>query len=151
MPEKTLKMPAIGEFVRHTGKLVAIETIPPPPQPPPEQDYIFEEITARCELRLGKEVIKHLETLNDFYGLETSVGTAINETQAYAAARKLTPVSELEAVVVRVVHQFRTRPTGREGPYSNGYLEFEPLKWGSQRALPKDVETIAWSSKCPTK
>ena len=42
------RLPEIDEFVRHHGRLVAVEEIPPPPQPPPKKDYIFEDIEAEC-------------------------------------------------------------------------------------------------------
>jgi hypothetical protein len=35
------RLPEIGEFVRHYGKLVGIETVQPPPSPQPKKDYIF--------------------------------------------------------------------------------------------------------------
>ena len=71
------RLPIVGEFVRHHGTLIAIEEVPPKPQPPPKIDYIFEEIEARCEMRHKGEVIKEIQTLWDFYGLETSVKSAI--------------------------------------------------------------------------
>jgi len=72
------RLPNIGDFVRHFGRLVGIEKVPPPPppQPPPKKDYIFVEISARCELRFNGETIKELQELSDFYGLETSVSCA---------------------------------------------------------------------------
>jgi len=63
-----LKIPAIGEYVRHVGKLIRIEDEIPQPQPI-SKDYIFEEIDARIEVKLGDTVLKTIGAYSDFYGL----------------------------------------------------------------------------------
>ena len=148
MSEKQLKIPEVGEFLRGVGVLVKIEDGKPVPPP---KDYIFEDITARCEMRLNGEVIKEIETLNDHYGLETSVKTAIEEMKDYAKRRGITDKSDVEIVVVRVAEQTRMRPKNRESYYATGYMDFESLRYGSHRNLPEDVETVVWSSKTPHK
>ena len=60
--DNNIKLPVIGDFVRNAGRLVAIETTEPVPPP---KDYIFEEIEARCEIRLNGKVIKEIGTYND--------------------------------------------------------------------------------------
>jgi len=144
---KDLKIPQVGEFVRHIGKLVVIETVQPPPPPKPEKDYIFEEIEARCELRLNGEIIKHLETLNDFYGLGTSVESAIKAMKEYADKRHINKNSDVEVVVMRRVYQVRKRPITRRNFYSDEYFDFEAIERGATLNLPKPVETVVWTSK----
>jgi hypothetical protein len=73
-----MKIPAINEYERHVGKLLKIEEVPPEK---PQKDYIFEEIHARCDLFYKKHLIKNLFENSDFYGLETSIETAINDAK----------------------------------------------------------------------
>lgn len=142
-----MRLPNIGEFVRHHGTLLAVEITPPPPPPPPQKDYIFEEITARCELRLNGGVVKEIQTLNDFYGLETSVVSAKEEMKKYAEDNHVGPDSDLEVVVVRVASQFRARPKSTENFYDDQFFDFSVLDRGARWNLPEPVETIVWSSK----
>lgn len=145
MSKNEPRLPIVGEFVRHHGTLIAIEEVPPLPQPPPQTDYIFEEIEARCEMRLSGEVIKEIQTLNDFYGLGTSVEVAIKEMKDYADKRDLDFESDLEVVVVKVVTQFRATPLKEDNFYDKTFFDFR----GSinRSNLPNPVETIVWSSK----
>lgn len=140
------RTPDVGDFVRGTGKLLKIEHIQPPP-PPSYDTYIFEEITARCELRLKQEVIHHIQTLNDFYGIGTSVETAIKEMKEYARQKKLTSKSEIAVVVLKVVSQFRARTTSLKNSYEKEYPDFRYADWPEQRGLPDPIITIAWTSK----
>ena len=144
---KELKKPKIGEFVRHIGKLVSIEKAIPPPLPKPSTDYIFEEVEARCELKLNDEVLKHLVTLNDFYGEGTGVESAIKEMKEYASNRNITRDSDLEVVVTRRTYQVRKRPTDRSNIYSDEYFNFEQIEYGATTNLIEPTETIVWSSK----
>jgi len=141
------RLPKIGEFVRHHGRLIAIETIPPPPQPPPKKDYIFEEIEAECRLRFNGEIIKEIQTLTDFYGLETGIKTAIKEMKKYVIKKKIGPESDLEVVVIKVERQFRARPTNEENFYDKTFFDFDALDYGSQHNVPDPVRTVVWSSK----
>jgi hypothetical protein len=136
--------PAVGDYIRPIGKLVAIEDVTPPVER--VIDYIFESVSARCELRFRGEVVKDIQTLSDFYGEGTGVATAIKEMEKYAADKKIGPASEIEVVVVRVSGQCRMRPTtgGKYQPL------FSPIDYGCLRDLPNPVETIVWSSKGPT-
>ena len=140
------KIPNIGEFVRGSGKLLAVETILPIP-PEPHKEYIFEEITARIELRLGHEVVKVLESLNDFYGLETSIKSAIEEAKEYADNRNLSNNSELAVIVIKQISQYRATLSNDENYYASKYASFKSL--GSTN-LPQPIETIVWSSKTNT-
>ena len=141
-----LRIPQVGEYERNIGKLIAVETVKPPP-PETFQEYIFETIESRCELRFNGEVIKTLQTLNDFYGIGTGEITAIEEMKQYAINKNITDKSELEVVVVRVISQTRLRPVNRENLAAKGYTDFEYLPYGCKRGLPDDIETVAWSSK----
>lgn len=142
------RLPVVGEFVRHHGRLVEIQTIPPPPAPPPQVDYIFEFINARTELRLGGEVIQKFSIFNDFYGEGTSVEEGIKKMREYCNLRKIGPASELEGVVVKIVEQFRARPIDMENFYDRTFCDFESLGlYKSRNGLPEPVEEIVWSSK----
>lgn len=142
-----LKMPQIGDYIRNVGKLIRIETIPPEPQEP-IVDYIFEEISAKIELRASWGKIDDITCLNDFYGLESSIQTAIKEAKEYCSERHITKDSELEVVVIKEVEQFRKRPTGKLEFWNKEYMDFEHLDgYKSTHDLPEKTETIIWSSK----
>ena len=141
------RLPEIGEYVRGQGTLVAVQDIVPPP-PPVDKDYIFGEITAGVELRLGIEVLNKVCTFWDAYGKETSVEAAIGEAKKYASERKIGPGSELEVVVIKTVEQTRKRPNRREENfYDKTFFSFEPLEVMSKVGLPDPVKTVVWSSK----
>ena len=147
-PNKTgRRLPEIGEYVRGQGTLVAVQDIIPIP-PPVDRDYIFEEIGARVELRLGAEWLQTICTLWDAYGLETSVKAAIGEAQRYTSERKIGPGSDLEVVVIKIVEQARKRPEKNgKNFYDLTFFSFKSLEVGSKANLPDPVETVVWSSK----
>lgn len=144
------RLPEVGEYVRGTGKLVAIETIPAPPQPPPETDWIFERITARGELHRNGAVLdaEAVSTFWDFDGPETSVSFCVAEARQYCAKHAIAPESEVEVVVVRVVSYDRRRPgLFRENVYDRSMANFEAVaKW---RPVPEPRESVVWSSRHP--
>jgi hypothetical protein len=144
--ENEFKIPQVGEYVRNVGKLIKIEDVTPMP-PPIEKDYIFEYIEARCELIFRDEVIQELGTYNDFYGLGTSVETAIKEMKEYAEKKQIVKDSELEVRVTKVVSQMRMKPSNQDNFYAPEYCDFEYKKVGGDSNLPEPVETIVWSSK----
>jgi hypothetical protein len=145
--EKTeLKIPEVGEYVRHLGRLVKIEDVTPVP-PPPERDYIFEDIEARCELIYRDEVLRHVATFNDFYGFETSVENAIKEMKEYAEKKQITKDSELEVRITKVVSQIRMKPTNQKNFYAPIYCDFEYKNIGRDSNLPDPIETIVWSTR----
>lgn len=144
MPEAELQLPHSGVFVRGHGTVVEKRTVPPKPQPPPEEIYIFEEIEARCELLHNGKSLKYIQTLNDFYGLETSVKTAINEMKEFANTEGIGPNSDLQVVVVRIVHQFAAKPTDKENFYDRRFPDFYRTECDD---LSEDVETVVWSSR----
>jgi hypothetical protein len=139
------RLPNIGEFVRGTGTLVDIQKPEPLPEPPP--CFVFEEIEARYELLLGDEVIKTIATLNDFYGLGTSVSSAIKEAKQYAEQRHITKASDLEVRVVKVITRFKTSVVLGANYYDNQYPSFQMLRFGAYRDMPEPTELIVWSSK----
>lgn len=141
-----MRLPVKNEFVRHHGTLICIEDYTPPPSPP-EKDFIFEKQEARCELRMNGRQLKELQTLNDFYGLGTAVNNAIEEMKEYTANNNISKDSDLEVVVVKVVSQFRAKPTDKENFYDKQYCDFDRTHRRGTGALPDPVETIAWSSK----
>ena len=49
---------------------------------------------------LIRMVLNHFGTLNDFYGLETCISTAIEEAKEYASSRNITKDSELEVMAL---------------------------------------------------
>jgi hypothetical protein len=140
------RLPEIGEYVRGQGTLIAVQDIVLPP-PPVDMDYIFEEIHARVELRLGSEVLNEVCNLWDAYGKETSVKAAMAEAQRYASERKIGPGSDLEVVVIKCVEQIRKRPDREENFYDKAFSSFKSLEIGSKANLPDPVEIVAWSSR----
>lgn len=143
------RLPQIGEYVRGHGTLVSIEIVPPPPQPPPREDYIFQEITARAEVRFGREVLKSLGTYNDHYGLETSIRAARETAEGYAKVHGIPPDGQLEVVVVRVASHFRARPENKEAFYDRKFFAFEPLRTRYDSGVPPETEEVVWSSAWP--
>ena len=146
MITEELKIPEVGEYVRNMGRLIKIEDIVPPP-PPIDKDYIFEDIEAKCELIYKGTFIKSLGIFNDFYGIGTSVETAIKEMKEYATEMEITEESDLEVRITKVVSQVRMQSVDRENIYKKGYKDFETKKWGSKQNLPEPIETIVWISK----
>lgn len=141
------RLPEIGEYVRGQGTLIAVQDIVPPP-PPVDRDYIFEEITAKVELRLGAEVLNEVCTLWDAYGLEDSVKSAIEEALQYVSKRKIGPKSDLEVVVIKRVERVRKRPQrSTENFYDGSFYSFKSLETGSKANLPDPVRTVVWSSR----
>lgn len=136
--------PAVGEFVRHVGRLVSIEDVTPPVVI--VRDYIFEQISAKCEVRLGTEIIKYIQTLSDWYGEGTAVATAITEMKEYAIAREIGPTHPLEIVVIRIAQQARMRPN----PAEHSREPFRQIEYDYLRGLPEPTETVVWSSKHPS-
>ena len=146
------RIPDVKDFVRGIGKLVRVETVPPPPQPPPEIHYIFEEINARTELRLGDEVVKEVQTLNDFYGEGTSVESSIEEAKKMAAKRKLGPKSELEIVVIEIrsLSRHLRDDSKKDNFYDRDFVAFKDLeRYASRNNLPEPKEKIVWTSRKP--
>lgn len=143
------RIPGVGDFVRGVGRLVAVQVIPPPPAPPPETDYIFEEITARVELRRQGKRLNSLGTFNDFYGLETSVSEAIKEAMAWCANNAVGPNSELEVVVLRIAAQRRFRLDAEKSDnfYDRRFKSFQNLDRGDTLGVPEPEETLAWTSR----
>lgn len=147
--ETTPRLPRLNEYVRGQGTLVECEEVAPPP-PPPTHDFIFEEITAHCELRHDGEVIKSFNSVWDFYGKGKSVEDAIACAKEYAAKKKLGPNSEMEVVAIETRERFRKRPKGeKKNFYAEEFLDFEPLEIGRSRGMPPAKLKVVWNSKKP--
>jgi hypothetical protein len=146
-PNPKPRLPEIGEYVRGQGTLVAVQEIVPQLLPV-DKYYIFEEISARVELRLGAEVIKHVVTLWDFYGKGKSIEGAIEKAQEYVSKKGIGPQSELEVVVIKIVEQIRKLPNQYgENLRDPTFVSFESSGTGSKANLPDPVEAVVWSSK----
>lgn len=141
------RLPEIGEFVRGVGRLVSV--VEPMPLQPPPKDWIFEDVSARGELRRNGKVLKEFNTYSDFYGLGTSITEAIKEAEEYVAEEGITPESGLEVVVVKIISYARHRPQGGPGNanvYDAKFVNFKSLDNGACWDVPEEVETDVWSS-----
>lgn len=137
------RLPNIGEYVRGVGTLVSIEDYTPPP-PPLIKHYIFEEITARCEVRLNGETLNKFNSVWDFYGKAWSVEDAIKTAREYAKRQKLGPKSDIEVVAIKEIHQVKKQPRMDVNSYDPQFINFERIYDSS---LPGPVEEVVWSSK----
>jgi hypothetical protein len=144
--DKEPRIPKVGEFVRSIGTLVKIDKVQPPP-PKLIDEYIFEQIEARIEVRFNGEKLKDLSTFSDFYGVGTSVDSAIKDAKEYSERRGITKDSDLEVVVIKVVSQYRAKVSNVENYYDKEYHYFDAFSYGCKRDLPEDIETVVWSSK----
>lgn len=144
------RIPEVGEYVRGVGTLVKTEEVPPPPQPPPEVDYIFEEITAHCELRLNGKKISEFESLWDAYGKESSVQSAIEAAKEYAKKNGIGAKSDLEVVAVKECDFARKRPNDKENFYDKNFKSFDSKERGARWDVPAKIITVVWSSKGAT-
>ncbi len=154
MSEKNLRYPEVGQFIKHIGKLIKVDVINPPP-PPSYEEFIFEEISAKIEVKRFGKLIEGLGEYSDWYGLEDSVKSAIEEAKEYCVENQIGKDSELEVVVTRVATYVRKSPTNkaefwsREGYDDNkGWMDFKPCdNYRYCRDVPEPIETVVWSSK----
>jgi len=83
------RIPNIEERVRLLGTLLRIDT-PKPIQPPDE--YVFEDVDARVEIRMGDRVLKECGTFCDWYGCAVTSGIkealGLREHGAHADQRR---------------------------------------------------------------
>ena len=140
---KPLRVPEVGEFVRHIGTLIGIEEVPPPPPPPPTLSYIFESKTYGIDIRVAGKIIANGPSF--IPGVELPF--VINE------ATRIAKEYDYEADVVIVEYTERRRHHAQhamENIYQPGTVDFssEP---NSQRGMPNDTETVVWSSKLSLK
>jgi len=140
------RIPSVGEKIRMVGKLVRIDT-PEPVQPPDE--YVFEDVDARVELRFDGQVLNDCGTFNDFYGC--SVETGIVEARKTAESRGLTSSSEIEVVVVvKITNQRRRHLSKDKEPwsYDREFRRFRDLDgYPGHYGLEPTREEDVWSSK----
>ena len=141
-----METPKIDDYVRCHGVLIAVHEFTPPP-PPPVKVFVFEEQEARCELRLNGNLLKELQTLDDFYGLGTAVKTAVSEMTEYARREGIDADSALEVVVVKTQNQLKTQALDKENFYDKQYCDFDHTSIFPELLLAEMIETVVWSSK----
>lgn len=144
MEENKPRLPKKGEYVEHQGLLIDIKKIQPP-MPESIIEYIFEEQSARKEIRFKDgTVLKELETLNDFYGLGTGEETAIKEIEEYCKKKGMDKNSDVEAFVVREIDHITKKPDNKSNFYDRTFFNFENAK---TYPIEKHEEIDVWSSK----
>jgi len=144
MGENKPRLPKKGEYVKHQGLLIDVKKIQPP-IPKPVINYIFEERSARKEIRFKDgTALKKLETLNDFYGLGTGEESAIKELEEYCKKKGIDKNSDIEAFVVREIDHIIKKPDNKPNFYDKTFLNFENISSGSHL---KHTEIDVWSSK----
>jgi len=145
--QNEIRDPTPGDYVRMTGTCVRVETIQPP-APPPETWFVFEDVSARWELRLNGKPVKRGDTFNDFYGgAEGAVPTATEEAKKYAAANEISGPGPLSVVVVRIVERKRGKRDNRDyckNGYAPEFPSFRDFEW-----LCRNEQTVVWSSADP--
>ena len=144
MEENKPRLPKKGEYVKHQGLLIDVKKIQPP-IPEPIIEYIFEERSARKEIRFKDgTVLNELETLNDFYGLGTGEESSIKELEKYCKDKGIDENSDIEAFVVREIDHIVKTPDNKPNFYDKTFLNFESISHG---CLLKHRELDVWSSK----
>jgi len=138
------RIPNIGERVRLVGTLIRVET-PKPIQPPDE--YVFENIDARVEMRLGEAVVKDFGTFNDWYG--DAVRSGILEAKQICEHHRIGPTSDNEIVVVKVTSQCRQILSRGTEPYlyEKEFRQFCNMSSGGGYGVAPTIEKDVWSSK----
>jgi len=137
------RLPIKGEYVKHQGVLINI-TKTQPPLPEPIIQYIFEERSARKEIRFKDgTLLNTLETLNDFYGLGTGEETAIKELEEYCMKKGIDKDSDIEAFVVREIDHVAKKPDNKTNYFDKSFLNFENISSYNQ----KHEEIDVWCSK----
>jgi len=140
---KKPRLPDVGEYVRMHGILIDVKTVNPP-VPKPIKEYIFEECSARQELRFKDgEVLQTLGTYNNFYGLGTAVKSSIKELKAYSKKKGFDKNSNVEAVVVKEIRQYPATPNAKENYYNKEFVDFDHQLYSDL----KNKEIDVWSSK----
>jgi hypothetical protein len=140
------RLPEKGEYVRYHGVLLDVKTIQPP-TPKPYVEYVFEERSARKELRFKDgSVLEVIETLNDFFGLGTGEKSAIKELEALAKKKGIGKKSDVEAVVVREVRRYVAKPKKEPNFYDKTFFDFEPYHSETENEL-ENEQVDVWSSK----
>jgi len=138
---KQPRLPQKGEYVRYHGMLVDVRTIQPP-TPAPYQEYIFEEVFARTELRYRDgQVMDTLGTLTDFYGPGTAEETAIKELKEFIEHKGIGAESDIEAVVVREVYEKKAIQRSEPNLYDKTFFDFRFVSSNLKS------ETDVWSSR----
>ena len=135
---KQLRIPEIGEFVRHCGTLVAIEEVPPPPPPPPKKSFVFESTTYSIVVRIaGQEIAKGPE-----YVVGADMDCAIKDATKIAERYDY----QADVVVVETVARYRCEATDSESIYQKGMPVFA-IEAFPYRDMPNNVVRDVWSSK----
>lgn len=138
------RLPVEGEYVRHHGVLIEIKKTQPP-LPEPIIEYVFEERSARKELRFKDgTVLNQIETLNDFYGLGTGEESAIKELAEYCGKKGIGKDSDIEAFVVREIDHVAKKPGTEPNFYDHAFFDFQSA---SNFPVKEHKEMDVWSSK----
>jgi hypothetical protein len=146
MNEIKPRLPVKGEYVRHQGVLIDVRNIQPP-LPKPIVEYIFEERSARKELRYKDgTLLKEIETYNDFYGLGTGEETAIKELEEYCEKKGINKDSDIEAFVVREIDHIARKAENKPNFYDPTFFNFENTTDSYSLSL-EHKEVDVWSSK----
>jgi len=126
-----------------------IVVVPPPPPPPPTTVYIFEEITARVEIRVKGKFLKSESTFNDFYGVETCIEMAIDEAEKYVERNGIGPRSDIEVVVVKSVRRSPriVDALDKENFYDKTFIGFRRQETEKYRDPTPGTSEDVWSSK----
>lgn len=135
---KQLRIPEVGEFVRHCGTLVAIEEVPPPPPPPPKKSFVFESKTYSIVVRIAGQEIAKGPVFVVGVELDYAIKDAIKMAKRYDY--------QADVVVVETVKRYRCEATETESFYQRGtpYFAIEAFPY---RDMPNDVVRDVWSSK----
>ena len=135
-------LPQVGDRLRITGKVIAIETYQAPP-PPPVVEYVFEVKTWRIESRINGRLVNEICTMNDWYGAE-SLDAAIHEAKKEDAKYG----AGLEIVVVEQTHcARRTAIEHMQDLYNPPFCKFTDTYDRRSEDIPKSTEKEVWSSK----
>ena len=145
--EQTPRLPAVGEYVRMVGRLVAV--VDSEPQPPPPKNWVFEGVDARVELRRRGRVLETCCTFNDFYfGEFGAVRSALEDVRGICTREGIDEHSEVEVVVVKVTTQENKRFVEHDAlpwSYDRQFRRFESANdW---RGLSEPVEVDVWNSR----
>lgn len=130
--------------MRHQGVLLEVKKTQPP-LPEPIIEYIFEERSARKELRFKDgTILNQIETLNDFYGLGTGEESAIKELAEYCEKKGIGKDSDIEAFVVREIDHIAKKPEKEPNFYDPVFFSF---KNAFNYPILEHKEMDVWSSK----
>lgn len=147
--------PRPGQYVRGLGTLIETHDFPPPPQPEPT--WIFEEVHAIGEIRLGKDPEKPivlngnaLGTIWEFKGKGSAVDEAIDQARGKMKNMGITPDGEAEIVVIEVRKEVMKITAERRNFYDPDFFGFDQDPRPAVRAL-AEKRNVVWTSRHPAR